>query len=75
MSIYNPPPSGSSTGYQVPISGSLNQSTFTWNKAPNVIVVDNVPRQKTQTDGTINWTGTTTTVLTIYPSFDIFSTS
>lgn len=64
----------SSTGFQQPTSGALNQSTFVWATAPNVIVVDGVPRQKVQTDGTINWTGTTTTVLAQWPSFDIFST-
>lgn len=67
--------SGGLTGYQQPLTGALNQATFTWKTAPNVIVVDGVPKQKVQTDGTVNWTGTTTTVLSVWPTFDIFSTS
>jgi len=63
----------SSSGFQRPLTGALNQGTFTWTTAPNVIVVDGVPRQKLQTDGTQNWTGTTTTVLSIWPTFDVFS--
>ncbi len=67
-------PTTSSSGFQQPLTGALNQGTFTWTTAPNVIVVDEVPRQKVQSDGTVNWTGTTTTVLTQWPSSDIFST-
>lgn len=67
---------GTATGYQAPLSGGLT-GTNTWTTAPNVIVVDGVPRQKTQTDGTVNWSGTTTTVLTgaPLPTFDIFATA
>jgi|SRR6185312_8804348 len=66
---------GTGTGYQKPLTGSLNQATFTWTTAPNVIVVDNIPRQKVQSDGTINWTGTTTTILNIWPTYDIYATA
>ena len=61
------------TGYQAPLSGGLT-GTNTWTTAPNVLIIDGVPRQKVQTDGTIMWTGTTTTVLTNapLPVFDIF---
>ncbi len=65
-------------GYQQPTSGSVNGSnaTFVWATAPSVIVVDGVPRQKVQSDGTINWTvsgsGPYTTILSIAPNFDIF---
>ena len=63
---------GSGSGYQVPLTGGLT-GTNTWTTAPNVIVVDGVPKQQTSTDGTVNWTGTTTTVLTVIPTFDIYS--
>ncbi len=66
---------GTGSGYQVPTSGVLGQDTFVWATTPNVIVVDGVPKQATSTDGTVNWTGTTTTVLTIYPNYDIFAIS
>ncbi len=63
------------SGYQAPLSGGLT-GTNTWATAPNVIVVDGVPKQKLQTDGiTANWTGTTTTVLAIAPAFDIFASA
>lgn len=62
------------SGYQAPLTGGLT-GTNTWTNAPNVIVVDGVPKQQTQTDGTINWTGTTTTVLTVNPTFDVFASA
>lgn len=62
------------SGYQTPLTGGLT-GTNTWTTAPSVIVVDGVPMQKTRTDGTTNWTGTTTTVLTVAPSYDIFATA
>ena len=67
---------GSGSGYQAPLSGGLT-GTNTWTTAPSVLVIDGVPKQQVQTDGTRNWTGTTTTVLTNapLPTFDIFSTS
>jgi hypothetical protein len=64
--------SGGGSGYQAPLTGGLT-GTNTWTTAPNSIVVDGVNMQKTRTDGTVNWTGTTTTVLTVAPSFDIYS--
>lgn len=66
---------GGGSSFIQPTSGALNQATFVWSTAPNVIFIDGVPRQKVSTDGTVNWTGTTTTVLTIYPTFDIFGLS
>lgn len=65
--------SSSSSGYQQPLTGALGQSTFTWTTAPNAIVVDGNTLQATSVDGTVNWTGTTTTVMTIYPTHDIFA--
>lgn len=63
----------SSTGYQVPIGivNGVNQ-TYDWTIAPNAIVVDGITINKVSSDGSINWTGTTTTVLTIAPNFNIF---
>lgn len=68
---------GSGSGFQQKLSGNLGQNTFTWTTAPNSITIDGVSYQKVQTDGTVMWTGTTTTVLTgaPIPNFDIFSTS
>ena len=66
--------SGGSTGYQQP-TGTVNgnNQTFVWTTAPNAIVVDQGrTMQQTSSDGTVNWTGTTTTILTIAPTFDIF---
>ena len=71
--VINATGSGGS-GYQVPLSGGLT-GTNTWATAPNVIVVDGVPMQKTRTDGTPNWTGTTTTVLTALPAYDVFASA
>jgi len=55
-------------------TGTVNgvNDTFTFTSAPSIIVVDGVPRQKTQSDGTVNWTGTTVAVLSVAPNFDIF---
>jgi hypothetical protein len=64
----------SSSGFQQPLTGGLT-GTNTWATAPNVIVVDTVSKQKVQTDSTVNWTGTTTTVLSVKPTFDIFSSA
>lgn len=69
--------SGGGSGYQAPLTGGLS-GTNKWTTAPNVIVIDGIPRQKIQTDGTIMWTGTTTTTLTTntpVPTFDIFSSA
>ena len=64
------------SGYQAALSGGLT-GTNTWATAPSVLVIDGVPRQKVQTDGTVMWTGTTTTVLTNapLPNFDIFASA
>ncbi len=64
------------SGFQQPITGGLT-GTNTWLTAPNVLVIDGVPRQQTQTDGTVNWIGTTTTILTgaPLPTFDIFASA
>lgn len=61
-------------GYQAVTSGSVNGSNtvFTWATAPNAISVDGVILRKTASDTTVNWTGTTTTTLTVAPNFDIF---
>lgn len=69
---------GNGSAFQAPSSGAVNGSnaTFVWATAPNVIIVDGGrAMQKVSTDGTVNWTGTTTTVLSVAPNFDIFSTN
>lgn len=69
---------GSAGGYQQPLTGAVNgtNATYTWTIAPNVIVVDQGREmQKVSSDGTTNWTGTTTTVLSVAPNFDIFATN
>lgn len=70
--------SSSSSGYQVPTSGVVNgvNQVFTWTTAPTVIVVDQGrAMQQVSSDGTVNWTGTTTTTLTVAPTFDIYATN
>ena len=64
---------GVGSGFQLPLTGSVDASnqTFTWTTAPNVLVVDGAPIQKTQQDGTVNWSGTTTTLLTTAPVYSI----
>lgn len=52
-------------------NGTATQFTFT--SAPSVIVVDNGRTMRaTNSDGTVNWTGTTTITLTVAPIYDIF---
>lgn len=65
--------SAASAGYQVP-TGSVNGSNkvFVFTTAPTVVSVDGVCRRKTSTDGTVNWTGTTTITLIIAPNYDMF---
>lgn len=70
--------STSTSGYQAPLSGIVNgvNQTFVWATAPNVIIVDQGrAMQKTNSDLSVNWTGTTTTILTIAPTFDIYATA
>lgn len=64
------------SGFQVPLSGVVDGSNkiFVWASAPNSISVDQGRgMQKTSSDGTGNWTGTTTTTLSVAPTFDVFS--
>ncbi len=60
-------------GYQAPLSGVVDGSNtvFVWASAPNAIMVDGAMIRKVASDTTVNWTGTTTTTLTIAPNFDI----
>lgn len=67
---------GGGSGFQEPTSGAVDGSNtvFTFATAPNVISVDQGRvMQAMSTDGTINWTGTTTITLTIAPNSDIFA--
>lgn len=63
---------GGSFSVMVP-SGALGQGVFVWPTAPSVIVEDNGnTMNKVSLDGTVNWTGTTTTTLTQFPNFNIY---
>src|SRR3990167_1217257 len=55
-------------------TGAINGSNtvFVFSSPPNIIVTDGKVLQKTASDATANWTGTTTVTLTIAPEFDIF---
>lgn len=66
--------SSSSTFTKLDATGTVDGSNtaFTFTTAPQIIVVDGRGLQKTQSDGTVNWTGTTSVTLTIAPNFDIY---
>lgn len=66
---------GGGSGFQQPATGAVNGTnvTFTWATEPSALVIDGITKQKVQSDSTVNWTGTTTTILTIAPNFDIFA--
>lgn len=69
-------PGSGNSGYQQPTSGSVNgtNTIFVFATAPSAISVDNGRIiQKVSSDGTVNWTGTTTITLTIAPNNDIFA--
>jgi hypothetical protein len=74
---YASTPSSSGSGFQLPLTGSVNGSnrTFTWATAPNAICVDGQTLAATTQDSsaTVNWTGTTTTVLTVAPNYSCFA--
>lgn len=72
--------SGGSSGWQNPISGIVNgvNTTFVWAKAPNVIAVDygNIIEKVDYNGlgtGSTNWTGTTTTILSVAPNQNIYA--
>ncbi len=67
---------GGSSGDQTP-SGTVDgvNTIFTFATAPTSISVDGQSLRATSTDGTVNWTGTTTITLTIAPVFDIHGVS
>ncbi len=61
---------------QVP-TGTINgtNKTFVFGTAPQMIVVDNATimnKTNKAPDSTANWTGTTTVVLNVAPTFNIF---
>ncbi len=64
------------SGFQLPLTGAVNGSNqvYTWKTAPKAIVIDGSVYQATQQDGTVNWTGTTTTIFSLLaPNSSIFS--
>lgn len=66
--------SSSSGGGYIEATGTVDGSNldFTFASEPAIIVVDGVPRRKTQSDGTSNWTGTTSVTLLVAPNFDVY---
>lgn len=56
-------------------TGAVNgvNDTFVFSTAPNIIVRDNASMRKVESDGTVNWTGTTTVVLAQPPNRDLFA--
>lgn len=72
--VLNIPQYSGGAGFTVQIpTGSLNQGTFVFTTAPQVIVLDNATiMNKVSSDGTVNWTGTTTVVLNQAPNFNIY---
>lgn len=67
--------SSSSSGYQDPTSGTVDGSnqTFVWATEPRALCVDGIILKKTDQNGDVNWTGTTTTILTNAPTRLIFA--
>lgn len=55
-------------------TGSVNgiNTSFTFTQAPTYIISGHAVYRKTNSDGTTNWTGTTSVVMTQPPSEDIF---
>ncbi len=69
---------GGGSGFQQPTSGSINgiNKVFDFATAPNALCIDDGRIiQQVASDGTVNWTGTTTITLAIAPIFDIFAVS
>jgi hypothetical protein len=66
--------SSGSGGGILAATGTVDGSNlvFTFISAPSIIIVDGVPKQKTQSDTTANWTGTTSVTLTVAPVSDIY---
>lgn len=66
--------SGSGGGGILAATGTVNgtNAVFTFASAPSQVIVDGVPKQKTQSDGTSNWSGTLTITLTVAPVSDIY---
>jgi translation elongation factor EF-1beta len=70
------PGGGGSFAVLTPVSGSVDGSNtvFTFASAPSVVILDNGnPMNKVSSDGTVNWTGTTTITLSQAPNFNIFA--
>lgn len=69
---------GNSTGVSFTVmmpTGTVNgfNTSFTFTTAPSVIVLDNGnAMNKISADGTVNWTGTTSVVLSQAPNFNIY---
>ena len=68
-------PIACASGYQEPTSGTVNGNnrSFVFTTAPNVLVVDGLSIRKVSSDGTVNWTGTTSITLEVAPNYDMFA--
>ncbi len=69
---------GGGSGYQAPVSGTVdgNNKVFVFATAPSVVIVDQGrAMQKTSSDDSTNWTGTTTITLSVAPTSDIYAAS
>lgn len=61
------------SSFQIP-TGTVNgtNNTFVFATAPQAICVDGAVLQQTEQGGTVNWTGTTTVILTVAPTESVF---
>lgn len=66
----------SSFAVLIPSAGSVDSSNriFTFATAPKVVILDNANiMNKVSSDGSVNWTGTTTITLAVAPNFNIYA--
>jgi len=66
---------GASVTVALPTAGAVDGSNqvFTFAAEPIILVSDNITLRKTSSNGTPNWTGTTTITLAIAPNYDLYS--
>lgn len=68
--------SSGSLSVLTPTSGTVNgiNTSFSYATAPTLMIVDGGrTMQKTSSDGTVNWTGTTSVSLSVAPNFDLIA--
>lgn len=59
---------------ELPANGAVNglNASFTFTQAPTYIISDHAVYQVTNSNGSANWTGTTSVTMTVPPTEDIF---